>query len=56
VAERHAALHAAGTLRAQLAERQRADELVKVTGPLARVALGRVLALKLDEAADLAHD
>ena len=42
VAERHAALHAAGRLLAQLGQRQRADELAHVADALARVALGRL--------------
>ena len=42
VAERHAALHAARALVAQLDERQRADELAVVADPLAGLALGAV--------------
>ena len=51
VAEGDAALHAAGSLRAQLDERQRPDELAIVADALARVALDRPGALVLEEAA-----
>src|SRR5439155_1720717 len=55
VTERHAALHAARTLGAQLEEWQRADELAVVADALGRVALGRLRAVVLEEAAKLAH-
>ncbi len=55
VAERHAALHAARRLLAQLHERQRADELAHVADPLARRALGRLDPVRRQEGADLAH-
>ena len=55
MAERHAALHAAGSLLAQLDERQLADELEVVADTLRRRALRRVRARELLEAADFAH-
>ena len=55
MAERHAALHAARALLAQLDERQRAHELAVVADALARRALRRLRARELLEAADLAH-
>ena len=55
LAERDAALHAARALLRQLDERQRADELAVVADPLAGVALRRVAAVVLEEAAQLAH-
>ena len=55
MAERHAALHAAGSLRAQLGERQRADELADVADALRGRAPGRFGAAEAEEGADLAH-
>ena len=55
VAERHAALHAARSLVAELEQRKRADELPMVTDALARNALGRIGAVELLERADFAH-
>ena len=55
VAEGHAALHAARALLAQLAQRQRADELAQVADALARVALRRLLPADLDERPDPPH-
>ena len=55
MAEGNAAFHAARSLLAQLGERQRADELLEVPDALARIALGRVLPLHLDECAEAAH-
>jgi hypothetical protein len=55
VAERHAALHAAGSLLAQLEERERAHELEVVADALGRGAVRRLAALELLEAADFAH-
>src|SRR6478752_1268031 len=55
VTERHAALHAAGSLRAQVCERQRADELADVADALAGGAAGRFRAAKAEEGPDLAH-
>src|SRR4051794_15252152 len=55
VTERDAALHAARALLAQLDERQRADELPQVAGPLARIALGRLAPVDLQERADPPH-
>ncbi len=55
VTERHTALHAARGLRAQLRQRQRADELVEVVDALARVALRRRRPAELLERTELAH-
>ena len=55
MAERHAALHAARALLAQLDERQRAHELEVVADALGGRALRRLRARELLEAADLAH-
>src|SRR5207302_7851697 len=55
MAERHAALHAAGSLLAQLDERQLADELDAVADTLRRRAPRRVRARELLEAADFAQ-
>ncbi len=55
VAERHAALHAAGALVAQLEQRQRAHELAHVVHALLRVALERLRARDLEEGTELAH-
>ncbi len=55
VAERHAAVHAAGALLAQLLDRALQQELVEVVGALDRVPLGDAVALDLQEAAELAH-
>ena len=55
MAERNAALHAAGRLLAQLDERQRADELAEVADALRRRALRRLDAVQVEEGADLAH-
>ena len=53
--ERHAALHAASTLLAELDERKHAHELEVVAHPLARRAVRCLPAVELLEAADLAH-
>ena len=55
MAERDAALHAAGRLLAQLDDRQRADELAVVADALGRRALGRLDSVQVEERADLAH-
>ncbi len=55
MAERHAALHAARALLAQLDERQRLHELAVVVHALGRRALGRLRALQLQKGAELAH-
>src|SRR6185436_13579814 len=55
MAERHAALHAARALRLELDERERLDELAVVADALPRVALRRVVAVVLEEAAQLPH-
>ena len=55
LAERHAALHAAGGLRAQLGERQRADELAHVADAFRGRARGASARPRLEEGADLSH-
>ena len=55
MAERHAALHAARALVPELDERKRAHELAVVADALARNTLGRIRAVELLEASDLAH-
>ena len=55
VTERHAALHAPRALRAQREQRQRADELAVVADALTGLALDRLRAVVLEEAAKLAH-
>ncbi len=55
VAERHAAVHAARALLAQLRDRAREQELAVVVDALGRVALGDAVPLDLQEAAELAH-
>ena len=55
MAERHAALHAAGRLRAQLGERQGADELANVADAFRRRAAGRFGTAETEEGADLSH-
>src|SRR5205814_408480 len=54
-AERHAALHAARALVAELDERQRPDELAVVADALAGIALGCIPAPVFEKAAQLAH-
>ena len=55
VAERHAALHAARRLLAQLDERQRADELAEVADALGRRRSGASTRFRLRKAPMLAH-
>ena len=55
MAERDAALHAAGALLLEHRQLDRAHELAVVADPLARVALGLLDAPELEEAAELAH-
>ena len=55
VAERHAAVHAARALLAQLLVGRGEHELAVVVRALARVPLGDAVALDLQEAAELAH-
>src|SRR6476619_4065332 len=55
VAERHAAVHAARALVAQLGHRPRHEELVVVVRTLAAVPVGNAVPLDLQEAAQLAH-
>src|SRR6516225_5410739 len=55
VTERHAAVHAASPLLAQVGNRPREQELAVVAGALGRVALGNAVALDTKKAPQLAH-
>src|SRR5271166_1296974 len=55
VTERHAAVHTAGALLAQLRHRPLEQELAIVAGALARLPIGDAVALDLKEPAELAH-
>jgi hypothetical protein len=56
VAERDAALHAAGALLPELGNGKESDELAVVADALARLALVRLAPVEAEEAAKLAHD
>jgi hypothetical protein len=55
VAERDAAVHAAGALLAQLGDGTRKQELLEVVRALQRIALRDSVSLDLQKAAELAH-